>query len=83
MELDPEKDYGVGNEPELRRCEKRFEAMKTAAKEAGRKWSIVYECVQRFSKRSIKFIRSLRSFFFLERPLIEMAAYLVRLYNHP
>jgi len=54
--------------------------MKNAAKEAGSKWSTVYECVQRYSKQSVKFIRCLRSFFFLEKPLIDMAAHLIRLY---
>lgn len=80
MEHDLEKDYGVSNEAEIRRRQIRFEAMKNAAKEAGRKWSTVYECVQRYSKRSVKFIRCLRSFFFLEKPLIDMAAHLIRLY---
>lgn len=47
------------------------------------KWSTIYEWVQGISKLSVTFIRSLKSCFFLEKPLIEMAAHLIPLCAQP
>lgn len=81
MEHDLKKDYGVSNEPEIRRRQKRFEEIKNVGKETGKKRSTVYACVQRYSKRSVKFIRCISAYFFSEKHLTDMAAHFIRLYG--
>ena len=73
-----EHDYGVNNAAEIRRRYKRFEEIMDA-KEATKKWSTVYEYVQRYPNRSEKFIQCPKSLLFLEKPLIDIAAHLIRL----
>ena len=79
MEHDLEKDYGVTNAAINWRHEKRFNTIKAVVNEADRKWSTIYEYIQRFTNRYVKFIKCLMSSF-LEMPLIDMAADLIRLY---
>jgi hypothetical protein len=82
MEHHFENTCKVTNTAEKARREKRFLELKEASAKAGRKVSSVYEHVKRFTKRSLKFIRCLRTHLFLEKPLAEVAAYLANLYQH-
>jgi len=80
MEDQLESSFGVTNQAETKRRHKRLKAMMASALKSGRKVSIVYQCVQRLTKRSLKFIRCLRAYFFTDAPLIQMANYLRALY---
>lgn len=80
MEHDLEMNFDLRNESELRRRGERLDKLTEAAAKAHRKVSFMYQHVQRATKRSIKFIRCLRSFFFINAPLHQMVAYLRHLY---
>jgi len=80
MENTLEQDHGVVNEAEEKRREDRLKKMKKKAKTAGRQWSNVYDRVRRFTKRSLKFFRTLRAYFFLNCETWQMAARLRQLY---
>ena len=80
MENTLEQDHGVVNEAEEKRREDRLKKMKKKAKTAGRQWSNVYDRVRRFTKRSLKFFRTLRAYFFLDCETWQMAARLRQLY---
>ena len=82
MEHELEKCFGVTNEAEIKRKEERLKKMMSSADKCGRKVSIFYQIVQRFTKRSLKFIRCLRAYFFIPAPLSQMASYLRTLYAH-
>lgn len=80
MEDQLESGFGVTNKAEIQRKQKRLKTMMASALKSGRKVSIVYQRVQRLTKRSLKFIRCLRAFFFKDAPLAQMANYLRVLY---
>ena len=80
MEAHLEQTFGVRNQGELKRRQDRLKMMKAAAAKAGREVSWVYEGVQRLSKRSLKFIRWLRLYFFVNALLRQVADYLRTLY---
>ena len=80
MDHEMEVCFDVHNVAEAKRKEKRLETTVKTAEKAGRKVSNMYERVKRFTKRSVKFIRCLKAYFFLDVPLSEAAAYLRRLY---
>jgi hypothetical protein len=82
MEHELEKCFGVTNEAEIKRKEERLKKMMSSADKCGRKVSIFYQIVQRFTKRSLKFIRCLRAYFFIPAPLSQMASCLRTLYAH-
>jgi hypothetical protein len=80
MEDHMEKTFDVINTAENQRREERLTEMKKTAAKAGRKVSSMYNYVRRFTKRSVKFIRALSAFFFIDAPLGQTAAYLSDLY---
>ena len=80
MEDHMEKTFDVINTAENQRREERLTEMKKTAAKAGRKVSSMYNYVKRFTKRSVKFIRALSAFFFINAPLGQTAAYLSDLY---
>ena len=80
MEAHLEQSYGVRNQAEIQRRHRRLKKLKQVAAKAGREVSRVYDWVQRLSKRSLKFIRWLRLYFFVKAPLGQAAAYLRSLY---
>ena len=80
MEHHMKQSFDVTNTAEHVRREKRLKQMKKAARKAGRKVSSLYDCLNRLTKRSLKFIRCLRAYFFIKAPLSETAAYLRTLY---
>ena len=80
MEHELEKCFGVTNQAETQRKAKRLKEMMSSADKCGRKVSIVYQIVQRFTRRSLKFIRCLRAYFYIPAPLSQMASYLRTLY---
>ena len=80
MEAQLEQAFGVRNQAEIQRRQRRLAELKQAAAKAGREVSPVYEWVQRLTKRSLKFIRWLRLYFFVKAPLGQAAAYLRSLY---
>ncbi len=80
FEHEMKQTFDVSNTAEIQRREKRLNEMKKAAGKAGRKVSSMYDCVKRLTKRSLKFIRCLRAYFFINAPLGETAAYLRTLY---
>jgi hypothetical protein len=80
MEATLKKSFGVDNLAEIKRRQKRLLKMKAVAAAAGREVSAVYDCVQRFTKRSLKFIRWLRLYFFRGDPLRQAADCLRTLY---
>ena len=80
MENHMEETFDVINTAENQRREERLIEMKKTAAKAGRKVSSMYDYVKRFTKRSVKFIRVLSAFFFIDAPLSHTAAYLSDLY---
>ena len=54
--------------------------MKKVARTCKMQWSAVRDRVRRATKRSVKFIRSLRAFFLLDADLRQFTAYLRQLY---
>ncbi len=80
MEDHMEKTFDVINTAENQRREERLTEMKKTAAKAGRKVSSMYNYVKRFTKRSVKFIRALSAFFFINAPLSQTATYLSDLY---
>jgi len=75
-----EESYDLQNEAEIKRKENRLEKMIKTAQETGRGVSSVYYFVQRFTKHSLKFIRCLRAYFFINAPLCQAVRYLRGLY---
>ncbi len=80
LETHLENNFDLSNTAELARRAKRLQAMAATAVQAARPVSSMYQHVQRFTKRSLKFIRSLRAFFFMEAPLTRFVEQLRRLY---
>ena len=80
MEETLKQEYGVINKAEEKRREQRLNKMKKVAKAAGRKWSSVYDRLSRFTKCSVKLFRTLRTFFFMDAHMWQMATYLRQLY---
>lgn len=80
MEHELETRFDLRNEAEIQRRSQRLERMTKTATQADRKVSLMYQHVQRLTKRSVKFIRSLRTFFFLSAPLQQLVDYLRQLY---
>lgn len=64
IEHELEQCFGVTNEAEIKRKAKRLKKMNATANKFGRKVSNVYKIVQRLTKRSVKFIRCLKAYFF-------------------
>lgn len=75
-----ELEHGIQNIAEKSRKDKRLRAMVKIAHAANRTVSSFYFSLQRLTKHSLKFIRSLRTYFFLDDPLSKAAAYLKDLY---
>ncbi len=72
--------YSIINKAEICRKAKRLDELKTQAAKAQREVSLVYSVVRRSTKRSLKFIRTLRTFFFLNVPLENLVRRLRYLY---
>jgi hypothetical protein len=75
-----EEDHQVRNEAEEKRRRQRFQEVEKAAGSAGRKISSVYYRIWRMTKRSLKFIRTLRQFLLRQEPLERLVAQLQLLY---
>jgi hypothetical protein len=80
MERHLEVSFDIFNESEMRRRAKRSEERDALAVEGNRKVSFMYQHIQRHSKRSVKFIRSLRAFLSINEPVQHFADFLRRLY---
>lgn len=80
MDHELEQSFSISNQAELKRKQARLENLIKTATKAGRKISNVYQNVQRFTKRSVKLLRSLQTYFFLNAPLADLADYLRKLY---
>ncbi len=75
-----ETNFDLSNTAELARRAKRRQEMKSTAAQAERPVSSMYQHVQRPIKRRLKFIRSLRAYFFIEALLARFEDYLRELY---
>jgi len=75
------QEHGVKNQAEEDRRHQRLQRMEKLAKKGGREISAVYYRVWRMTKRSLKFIRTLRQFLIRSSPVELLAAQLQQLYS--